>query len=82
MRLGQVLFEFGDSKTAEFLLRAYMLEGKEIFENEEDENETETAVLKKPMNLAIGINQNETKMTGGRDIPFLNFLEPHKSPHI
>lgn len=41
---------------------------RQDFENEEDENETETAVLKKPMNLAIGINQNETKIDEVKEV--------------
>ena len=36
IRLGEVLFELGDLERAkEYLLRAYMLEGKEIFEAED-----------------------------------------------
>ncbi len=37
LRLGECCLEIGDEKNAaEFLLRAYMMEGKEIFEPDED----------------------------------------------
>ncbi|MDE7210340.1 MAG: tetratricopeptide repeat protein [Lachnospiraceae bacterium] len=37
LRLGECCFEIGDEKNAiEYLLRAYMMEGKEIFEPDED----------------------------------------------
>lgn len=37
LRLGQVLYEMGElNKSKEYLLRAYMLEGKEIFDDEDD----------------------------------------------
>jgi len=37
LRLGEDLFELGDKeKSLDHLLRAYMLEGKEIFEDEDD----------------------------------------------
>lgn len=37
LRLGECCFEIGDEKNAiEYLLRAYMMEGREIFEPDED----------------------------------------------
>lgn len=37
LRLGQVLFETGEcEKSKEYLLRAYMMEGEDIFVNEEE----------------------------------------------
>lgn len=40
LRLGECCLETGDEKNAaEYLLRAYMLEGKEIFEPDEDGND-------------------------------------------
>ncbi len=37
LRLGECYFEIGDEKNAaEYLLRAYMMEGEEIFEPDED----------------------------------------------
>lgn len=40
LRLGECCLEIGDEKNAtEYLLRAYMLEGKEIFEPDEDGND-------------------------------------------
>ena len=37
LRLGECCLEIGDEKNAvEYLLRAYMMEGKEIFEPDED----------------------------------------------
>ncbi len=37
IRLGECLFELGDEiKAREYLLRAYMLAGKDIFENEDE----------------------------------------------
>ena len=40
LRLGQCCLEIGDEKNAiEYLLRAYMMEGKELFEPDEDGND-------------------------------------------
>ena len=40
LRLGECCFELGDEKNAtEYLLRAYMMEGEEIFETDEDGND-------------------------------------------
>ena len=40
LRLGECCLEMGDEKNAtEYLLRAYMMEGKEIFEPDEDGND-------------------------------------------
>lgn len=40
LRLGECCFEIGDTENAkEYLLRAYILEGKEIFMLDEDEND-------------------------------------------
>lgn len=40
LRLGECCLEIGDEKNAtEYLLRAYMMEGKEIFEPDEDGND-------------------------------------------
>ena len=39
LRLGECCLEIGDEKNAtEYLLRAYMMEGEEIFELDEDGN--------------------------------------------
>ena len=40
LRLGECCLEIGDEKNAiEYLLRAYMFEGREIFEPDEDGND-------------------------------------------